>query len=168
MKIEQSVGWVKHLRAWRTSRTLTALLMTACLSVGCSTVATNGQVLDGGQAVTSGRIVESLGITISGLRLSALGYMLDFRYRVVDTDKAAVLMDAKIKPYLLVPSSGARLDIPNTPKLGLLRQRPRNNAGMKKDRDYFIMFSNLGGRLKSGDKVSVVVGETKIENLIIQ
>jgi len=125
-------------------------------------------VLDGGQAVTSGRIVESLGITISGLRLSALGYMLDFRYRVVDTDKAAVLMDAKIKPYLLVPSSGARLDIPNTPKLGLLRQRPRNNAGMKKDRDYFIMFSNLGGRLKSGDKVSVVVGETKIENLIIQ
>ncbi len=168
MKIEQSVGWVKQLRAWRTSHTLTALLMTACLSVGCSTVATNGQALDRGQVATSGRIVESLGITISGLRLSALGYMLDFRYRVVDTDKAAVLMDAKIKPYLLVPSSGARLDIPNTPKLGLLRQRPRNNAGMKKDRDYFIMFSNLGGRLKSGDKVSVVVGETKIENLIIQ
>jgi len=113
-------------------------------------------------------MVDSLGIIVSNLRLSSAGYMLDFRYRVVDADKAALLMDAKIKPYMLEESSGARLDIPNTPKLGLLRQRPRNNAVMKKDHEYFIMFSNLGRRLQSGDKVSVMVGETLIENLSIQ
>jgi len=166
MKTGQSVGQVGRRGVWRT---LTVLLLTASLSVAGSTSQTNKLALDGGdQTITSGRTVENLGITISGLRLSSAGYMLDFRYRVVDTDKAAALMDAKIKPYMLVESSGARLDIPNTPKLGLLRQRPRNNAGMKKDREYFMMFSNLGRRLQSGDKVTVVVGDTKIENLSIQ
>jgi len=167
MKTEQRVGRVGRKGAWRTSRTLTALLLTAGLSVGCANVNTN-QVLNGvDKTIASGRMVKDLGIVVSGIRLSSVGYMLDFRYRVVDTDKAAPLMDAKVKPYMLV-ASGARLDIPNTPKLGMLRQRPRNNAVMKKNREYFIMFSNLGRRLQSGDKVTVVVGETKIEDLIIK
>ena len=119
-------------------------------------------------SATAGRLVDSLGIKVSGLRLSSAGYMLDFRYRVIDPEKAAPLMDYKVKPFMLVETTGARLDIPDTPKLGLLRQRPRNNAGALKDRDYFIMFSNLGRRLKVGDKVSIVVGETVIEHLSIQ
>jgi len=162
----QRVAQVGRREAWRTGRTLGVLMLIASLSVACSTVNTHSD--RGHQAAKSGRMVDSLGIIVSNLRLSSAGYMLDFRYRVVDADKAALLMDAKIKPYMLVESSGARLDIPNTPKLGLLRQRPRNNAVMKKDHEYFIMFSNLGRRLQSGDKVSVMVGETLIENLSIQ
>lgn len=146
------------------------VVLALMLGLGSACTTHNSAQLEsiGSTSATSGRMVPSLGIIISGLRLSSVGYMLDFRYRVMDTEKAAVMMDSKIKPYLLVESTGARLDIPNTPKLGLLRQRPRNNAGAKKDHEYFIMFSNLGRRLKSGDKVSVIVGETKIENLSIQ
>ena len=148
---------------------LVALVLMLGLGTACTTnnTAQSGTV-GSSQAETSGRMVDSLGIKVSGLRLSSAGYMLDFRYRVIDPDKAASLMDYKIKPYMLVESTGARLDIPDTPKLGLLRQRPRNNSGAEKDRDYFIMFSNLGRRLKSGDMVSIVVGETKIEHLSIQ
>jgi hypothetical protein len=137
--------------------------------VACSTPNTTqvGSAQDATSA-TGGRLVDSLGIKVSGLRLSAAGYMLDFRYRVIDPEKASPLMEYKVKPFMLVETTGARLDIPDTPKLGLLRQRPRNNSGAVKDHDYFIMFSNLGRRLKTGDKVSIVVGETVIEHLSIQ
>jgi len=145
------------------------LLLTLGLVAACTNHNTAQLVTAGSNKPKAvGREVPSLGIMVSGLRLSSAGYMLDFRYRVLDPNKAAALMDSKIKPYLLVESTGAKLQIPNTPKLGLLRQRPRNNAMAKKDHEYFIMFSNLGRRLQSGDKVSVVVGETKIENLSIK
>ena len=148
---------------------LSVLILALGLGTACTTNNT-AQLASAGssQSEAVGRMIPSLGITVSTLRLSTAGYMLDFRYRVVDPIKAAPLMDSRIKPYLLVEATGAKLQIPNTPKLGLLRQRPRNNAMLKKDHEYFIIFSNLGRRLQSGDKVSVVVGETKIENLSIK
>jgi len=148
---------------------LSVLILALGLCTACTTQNT-AQLTSVGSSKSEvgGRMVASLGIMVSGLRLSSVGYMLDFRYRVIDPEKATALMDSKIKPYLLVEATGAKLQIPNTPKLGLLRQRPRNNAMLKKDHEYFIIFSNLGRRLQSGDKVSVVVGETKIENLSVE
>jgi hypothetical protein len=37
----------------------------------------------------------------------------------------------------------------------------------KADRVYSIMFKN-GGRLESGNKVTVVIGEFKVENLVVE
>lgn len=142
------------------------LFLTFALSAGC---ASNKAIVADGLAnrhETGERIVESLGINIHGLVLSSAGYMLDLRYRVTDADKAAPLMDKKVKPYLIAEASGARLDIPDTPKIGRLRQLPRNN-GVVKERDYFIIFANPGHRLQTGDKVHLYVGETRIENLSI-
>jgi len=148
---------------------LFVLLFALGLGSACTSVNTSQSAFADGYGSADGRrVVASLGIEVSGLRLSSAGYMLDFRYRVKDPEKATALMSSKIKPYLLVESTGEKLQIPDTPKLGLLRQRPRNNAMAKKDHEYFMMFSNMGRRLQSGDKVTVVVGETKIENLIIK
>ncbi|MEO5573967.1 MAG: hypothetical protein ABIR48_05745 [Gammaproteobacteria bacterium] len=106
-----------------------------------------------------------LGVEITALRLSAAGYMLDLRYRIVDIKKAAALLDRKIAPYLIEQASGAKLMVPNTPKLGPLRQtrKPANNR-----RTNFIFFANPGRFIKAGDKVSLVVGDTKIDNLTVE
>lgn len=143
------------------------LLMTLVSSTACSSTKPDVVERPGNGHVAGERVVDSLGVNIHGLVLSSAGYMIDLRYRVVDAEKAAPLMDKKIKPYLLVQATGARLDIPDTPKVGMLRQLPRNDS-LKKDRDYFIMFTNAGHRLNSGDKVDMVVGQTRIENLRIQ
>lgn len=109
---------------------------------------------------------STLGIRMDGLRLSAAGYMLDFRYRVVDPDKAAVLLDRKIRPYLLDEASGAQLGVPDTAKLGQLRTTGRNKV--VPDQDYFILFANPGRYVQAGTRMTLVMGDVRIENLIVE
>lgn len=111
--------------------------------------------------------LSSYGIQVEGLHLSAAGSMLDFRYRVVDPQKAAPILDGKLKPYLLDEARGARLGVPDTPVLGRIRQTSRNHK-IVTDRTYFIMFGNPGKALQSGDKVTLLLGQLKITELVVQ
>jgi hypothetical protein len=93
--------------------------------------------------------------------------MLDFRYRVLDAQKAAPLLDRKLKPYLLDPKWGAKLGVPDTPVLGQIRQTSRNGA-VYTDRTYFIMFGNPGKAVQRGDTVTLVLGDAKVTDLKVQ
>lgn len=108
---------------------------------------------------------ETWGIKAMSLRPTFGGTMLDFRYKVVDADKARPLFDRKIKPYLFDPSSGAALGTVEDTKLGALRASARNPpvAGKK----YYALFSNGHGTVKRGSKVTVVLGDCKLENVVV-
>jgi hypothetical protein len=108
---------------------------------------------------------EHWGIQVSGIRLSAAGYMLDFRYRVLDAGKAAPVLSRRVKPYLVVDANGAKLNVPNTPKLGLLRQVA---SGANPDRTHFMLFANPGQMVQAGSKVTLVMGDMKVENIVVQ
>lgn len=123
---------------------------------------------DAGKTETPRRRGESkLGIRTEGLRLSAAGYMLDFRYRVIDPVKAAPLLDKKIRPYLLDDASGAQLAVPDTAKLGQLRTTGRNKV-VHGDRDYFILFANPGRFVQAGNKMTLVMGDMRLEDLTVE
>jgi hypothetical protein len=107
---------------------------------------------------------ENWGIKVESTRLSAGGYMVDFRYRVLDADKAAPILDRKVKPYLVDQASGATFIVPNPPKVGQLR----SGKNIKEDKIYFIFFANPGRYIKSGNKVTVAIGDCKIQNLTVQ
>jgi hypothetical protein len=107
------------------------------------------------------------GISIEGLRLSAAGSMLDFRYRVVDAKKAAPILDGRVQPTLADDARSARLAVPNTPVLGRMRQTARNGK-VYTDRSYFILFGNPGKAVHSGDTVTLLMGEVKITDLTVQ
>ena len=109
-------------------------------------------------------IEEIWGIEIMGIRQSAASYMLDFRYRVIDPEKAAPLFKRQIKPYLIDQASGAKFAVPNPPKTGPLRTTNPPQAG----RTYFIIFANPGKFVKPGNKVTVVIGDFKAENLVVE
>lgn len=104
------------------------------------------------------------GVKVLAIRLSANGYLLDFRYKVIDAEKAAPLFSREIKPYLLDQASGAVFGVPSSPKVGSLRQTRPPVAG----KNYFIMFANPANYVKKGSKVSVVIGDLKIENLTVE
>ncbi|MBI3776572.1 MAG: hypothetical protein HY273_13695, partial [Gammaproteobacteria bacterium] len=89
------------------------------------------------------------GMRVTAVRITAEGYMIDLRYQVVDADKAAPLLSPKVQPYLVEQASGAKLLVPNTPKVGMLRQRV---IDPKPEKTYFMFFANPGRYVKPGDK----------------
>jgi len=112
-------------------------------------------------------VEEQFGVKIEGVRLTANGYMLDFRFRILDSDLAAPLLDRSHKPELIDLETGGRFTVPTAPKVGMLRTS-LSSGKPKQGRVYFMMFANPGGVLKSGSRVSVVVGEFVSDPIIVQ
>jgi hypothetical protein len=101
------------------------------------------------------------GVDIVGVRRVSSGLMLRFDYRVIDTDKAAVLASRKARPYLIDEATGAALAVPAMENIGELRQV----APLEATRTYFMIFGNPGGLVKHGGRVTLVAGAFRAEGL---
>jgi hypothetical protein len=115
-------------------------------------------------ALSPEEIEKKWGLRALSIRQTADGYMLDFRYRIIDAEKAAPLFSPKIKPYLFDQASGAVMAVPNVPKVGSMRSTRKPI----KDRNYAILFANPAKYIKPGNKVTVAIGDLKIENLVVE
>jgi len=104
------------------------------------------------------------GVEIVALRRTAHGHMLDFRYRVLDAEKAAALFKRQTKPRLIHQATGKVLAVPSTAKVGPLR----NSNLPKQGRIYWMFFGNAGNLVKAGDKVTVAIGDFRSENLTVE
>ena len=107
------------------------------------------------------QVEERWGIRILGIRLTAGGYMLDFRYHVVDPEKAKPIFVRGIKPYLDDEASGSRFIVPAPPKTGPLR----SSNPPQKGRNYFMFFANPARFVKPGNAVTVTVGDFRVEHV---
>ena len=122
---------------------------------------------DSSHAVAEGRaadLEQQWGIEITSLRLTAQDHMIDYRYRVLDSDKATDLFKRQIKPHLIHQKTGKVLAVPETAKLGPLR-----NSNIPKDgKIYWMFFGNAGDLVQANDKVTVVIGEFRVEDLVVE
>jgi hypothetical protein len=149
--------------AARPRRHLAALVVVLAASLQLAGCATPPPAAPVAEAPTE----NSYGIRVEALRLSAAGAMLDFRYRVLDPEKAAPLLDGRMQPYLFDAARSAKLGVPESPVLGRVRQTARNNKILT-GRTYFIMFGNPGHAVRSGDKVTLLLGDLRITDLQVQ
>jgi hypothetical protein len=133
--------------------------LAALLAAGCAATPDQAALTPPAEAV------EDPGIRVESLRLTAADYMLDLRYRVTDPERAAPFFSRRTELQLVDPVSGARLAVPNTPKLGRLRQVARKDMP---DRSYFVLFANPGRFLKAGSQVNLVAGDTPIARLTVE
>ena len=104
------------------------------------------------------------GVRVESIRLTAAGHLVDFRYRVVDPQKAATLMKRGGEAFLLDEATGTKLPVPVT-KVGQLRG---TGTLPQADRVYTVMFNTGGGLIAQGSKVSVVIGDFKAEHLTVE
>ena len=151
---------------WLPLRVALAGLACATLALqlsGCATAPASATAVQADPAA----VEATYGIKVEGLHLTAAGSMLDFRYRVLDAQKAAPFLNGKIQPSLVDEARSAKLGVPDTPTLGRIRQTSRNGV-IHTDRSYFIMFGNPGKALQSGDKVSLLLGPVKVTELTVQ
>ena len=107
---------------------------------------------------------DKWGIELVAMRSTGYGFMIDFRYHVVDAEKAAPLFKRKTKPYLIHQQSGKALAVPNTAKLGSLR----NSNIPQQDRTYWMFFGNSQGFVKKGDKVTVAIGDFRATDIEVE
>lgn len=146
-------------------KNIVVLLSLMLLQVSCATTDKSGINGQSKQKVVLTASEEKHGIRIIGIRPTAANYMLDFRFRILDKYKVSEIMSRKIKPMLVVEKNGATLMVPVTSKLGPLRQSAKF---AKENKNYFIFFANPRHTVKSGDLVTVKIGDFKKEHIVVQ
>jgi hypothetical protein len=104
------------------------------------------------------------GVDVVGVKPVSSGYMLAFRYRILDPDKARVLNDRKSRAYLIDEATGTVLMVPTMENVGELRP----GATPETSRTYFMIFGNPGKLVKSGSRVSIVAGALRIDGLTVE
>ncbi len=114
----------------------------------------------------SKKITEEWGIEIISLNLTAAGYMIDFRFKVLDVEKSRIFFDSRIQPYLHVEKSNAKLPVPMAAKVGAFRPTNRGK-NIKPDKIYYMVFGNPDSHVKSGEKVTMVIGDFKAEHMTV-
>jgi len=104
------------------------------------------------------------GIDEVHVRSTASGALVRFSYRVVSADKAKILNSKDATPYLIDEQHSLALQVPVMEQVGQLRQV----AAPQNGRDYWMAFSNKGKYLKPGNHVTLMVGNLRINGLVVE
>lgn len=152
----RTTGRARHWRAWA----VIVLVLTVAIGLAVrATVSSSADVRSGTDAVTAQEFAAYTGINMSLLGVTAQGGMIEFRYQVVDPDKASLLLHQDDRrPVLVDEDSGATL---------AMLSRPHNHkADLKAGGTYFFMMANSHNALHDGSKVTVIVGDVRLEHLV--
>ena len=104
------------------------------------------------------------GVDQMRVRYTASGASVEFRYRVVDPDKAAMLTDKHATPYMIDEQTGIKLEVPVMEQIGALRQ----TAPPEQGREYWMLFANRGKVVKPGQRVDVSMGAFHVRGLTVE
>lgn len=112
--------------------------------------------------------LPDLGVELVGVRLSGADFLIDLRYRIKDVSKAQPVVDRKVNPVLVNEATGDRYYVPQSPKIGQLRQTATSKQPAELGKVYFMLFANPDRRLKSGETVTLYVGDTVVKGIVVQ
>lgn len=147
----------------RRRRVLLVLLVTAVLVASGLVVravrADDSDVRSGTEAVSVQQFAAHTGIRVTLLGVTAEGGMIEFRYQVIDPDKAGLLVhDAAKRPVLVAEDTGATLQ---------MLSRPHNHkAELKPGGTYFFLLANTRNAIRDGTPVTIVVDDVRLEHVV--
>lgn len=118
-------------------------------------------VRSGTTLVTTDGLAARYGIDITLIGVTAAGGMVDFRYQVTDTDKAdLVIHDLDLFPKIVEEDTGATL---------VMRSLPHShNQKLELGGNYFFLLPNGNNALHPGSSVTLVIGDVRVEHMIVQ
>lgn len=103
------------------------------------------------------------GVKLIGIQLTAAGHMLDFRFQVLNARKAKELLDRKNKPLVKL-EDGVKLEVPNAPFVGSLRQSSKN---IKDGAVFNVLFGNPGKMVIQGQPVNIEIGRFAVKGIVV-
>ncbi|MBD3783061.1 MAG: hypothetical protein IE926_08920 [Micrococcales bacterium] len=118
-------------------------------------------VRSGTEAVSAEEFGARTGAKISLIGVTAGGGMIELRYQVVDPDKASLLLhQADKRPVLVVEDTGETL---------AMVSRPHNHkAELNLGGTYFFIMANTRNAIHDGSKVTVIIGDVRLEHVVAQ
>ena len=108
--------------------------------------------------------IRRFGVDNITVKRVSSGAMLEFRYLVLDPDKAQALTNKKATPLLTDRKTGIKVGVPFVENVGTLRQSPTPVAGT----EYWMVFENPSKRIQTGSRVDVAIGSFRASGLVVQ
>lgn len=100
------------------------------------------------------------GIRVVRVNIASGGGIVNLRYQVVDPDKAVIVHAKESPPGIVDEANGQLLNIPF--------HSHTNSRELRTGTVYSILINNTGGVLKPGSLVTVLVGEARLEHVVVQ
>jgi hypothetical protein len=141
-------------RPWLTTM-VGVLVIPLLLAGGLTAMATVKVDPSDAKVVSIETLERDYGVRFDLIGVTAAGGLVDLRFTVLDAEKAKALFhDAASSPALFIENTGSVLRTKKgmSHRLNLL-------AGGR----YFMLFSNAGGVVQSGTRVSVVINDIRLE-----
>ncbi len=100
---------------------------------------------------------EVTGLRVLRVSRTAGGGMLELKYQVIDPDKAGIIHDTTNPPVIIDAATGQQLDRPY--------HDHSSGTEMHTGITYQELLVNVGGVVKAGSRVTVVVGGIPLKNI---
>jgi hypothetical protein len=111
------------------------------------------------QAAVIAAFEEQTGIRVLRVAMTAGGGMVDLQYQVLDPDKSLIVHDDEDPPQLIDVATGQIVATPF---------HDHSFRELHIAVTYHEIIMNGGGLLQRGSKITLQVGASKLENLIVQ
>ena len=102
---------------------------------------------------------QTLGIRLTELAVTGAGGLLDLRFQVEDPELAAGIHDAETPPAIVDESTGLLID-------GLLMGHSHSGP-FKRAVTYYLVFESTGNWVHRGSRVTVLLGNTQVEHVVV-
>ena len=149
---------------WRGLAVLAGLALAATLAVWLlvspKPAATPSQPPRDSASLSEAAFEEATGVRITHVAITGQGGLIDFRYQVIDPDKAVIVHDADKPPTLVAEANGQVIDRP--------WMQHGHSGKLNPGATYYLILVNPKGGVKSGDSVSVIIGDFRLEHLIVK
>lgn len=147
-------------RAGRLTRLTLLVVLALFLTAGVLVLVNQARTTPVNQDGVEAAIEDRYGIRITMLAVTAGGGVVDFRFRVIDPEKANNYMHGPYNalPVLIVEKDGTRIE-----------PRPHtHHVDYQFGRTYYTLYRNPGGAVESGTSVTVVLGDLLLNNVVVR
>jgi len=101
---------------------------------------------------------EATGVRVTLVAVTGQGGLIDLRYQVIDPDKAAIVHDPEKPPTIVDEATGQTFD--------KLWMQHGHSGELDPGATYYLILVNPNGGIKSGDLVSILIGNFRLEHVI--
>jgi len=139
---------------------LVVVLGAGATALARRTEAAKADIRAGTAIVTSAGLAARFGIDVNLIGVTAAGGLIEFRYRVVDPDKAdQMIHNPTLLPVLVIEDTGETLVIGT----------PHHRVGaLALGGTYFFLLANAHNAVHEGSLVTLVMGDVRLEHVEVQ